>query len=114
MEARVAIQARAAIAPCLLTDGVGWRVVLPDDTVDFDNLAHGPTTQTPAAQCGDLLLRDRLGNWTYQLAVVVDDLLHGMDLVVRGDDLFASPAARSCSRGCSGASRRRRSSITRS
>jgi glutamyl-tRNA synthetase/glutamyl-Q tRNA(Asp) synthetase len=73
-----------------LADGVGWRLVLPDDTITFDDLAHGPTTQTPAAQCGDLLVRDRLGNWTYQLAVVVDDLLHGIDLVVRGDDLFAS------------------------
>lgn len=73
-----------------LTDGVGWRLVLPDDAVAFDDLAHGPTTQTPSAQCGDLLLRDRLGNWTYQLAVVVDDLLHGIDMVVRGDDLFAS------------------------
>ena len=69
---------------------MGWRLVLPDDSVTFDDLAHGPTTQTPTAQCGDLLLRDRLGNWTYQLAVVVDDMLHGIDLVVRGDDLFAS------------------------
>lgn len=73
-----------------LTDGIGWRLVLPDEAVAFTDLAHGPTTQTPAAQCGDLLLRDRLGNWTYQLAVVVDDLMHGIDLVVRGDDLFAS------------------------
>lgn len=73
-----------------LSDDVGWRLVLPDDAVAFDDLAHGLTTQTPSAQCGDLLLRDRLGNWTYQLAVVVDDLLHGIDLVVRGDDLFAS------------------------
>jgi glutamyl-Q tRNA(Asp) synthetase len=73
-----------------LADGVGWRLALPDDTVTFDDLAHGPITQTPSSQCGDLLVRDRLGNWTYQLAVVVDDLLHGIDLVVRGDDLFAS------------------------
>jgi glutamyl-Q tRNA(Asp) synthetase len=73
-----------------LADGVGWRLVLPDEAVTFDDLAHGATTQTPSVQCGDLLLRDRLGNWTYQLAVVVDDLLHGIDLVVRGDDLFAS------------------------
>ena len=27
----------------------------------------------PSEQCGDLLLRDRTGNWTYQFAVVVDD-----------------------------------------
>jgi glutamyl-tRNA synthetase/glutamyl-Q tRNA(Asp) synthetase len=35
-------------------------------------------------------LRDRLGNWTYQFAVVADDLEMGIDLVARGDDLFAS------------------------
>ena len=53
-------------------------------------------------QCGDVLIRDRLGNWTYQFAVSVDDTAQGIDLVVRGDDLFtvdrpadpARPAAR--------------------
>lgn len=73
-----------------LTGDVGWRVVLPEAAVTFEDARHGTTTITPARQCGDLLLRDRLGNWTYQFAVVVDDLLHGIDLVVRGDDLFAS------------------------
>lgn len=73
-----------------LDDAHGWRLRLPDDAVTFDDARHGVTTQTPAAQCGDLLLRDRLGNWTYQFAVTVDDALHGIDLVVRGDDLFAS------------------------
>ena len=41
-------------------------------------------------QCGDLLLRDRLGHWTYQFAVTVDDLDQGVDLVIRGEDLLAS------------------------
>ena len=73
-----------------LDDAHGWRVRLPDTPVTFDDARHGVTTQTPAAQCADLLIRDRLGNWSYQFAVTVDDLLHGIDLVVRGDDLFAS------------------------
>ena len=73
-----------------LDDALGWRVRLPDTPVTFDDARHGVTTQTPAGQCGDLLVRDRLGNWTYQFAVAVDDALHGVDLVVRGDDLFAS------------------------
>lgn len=73
-----------------LDDAHGWRVRLPDASVTFDDARHGITTQTPAAQCGDLLIRDRLGNWTYQFGVVVDDALHGIDLVLRGDDLFAS------------------------
>ncbi len=44
----------------------------------------------PIAPAGDLLVRDRNGNWTYALCVVVDDLRHGIDLVVRGEDLLES------------------------
>ncbi|MEZ5419577.1 MAG: glutamate--tRNA ligase family protein, partial [Vicinamibacterales bacterium] len=73
-----------------LDDRHGWRVRLPDEAVTFDDAAHGPTTQTPAAQCGDLLALDRLGNWTYQFAATVDDLAMGIDLVIRGDDLCPS------------------------
>jgi glutamyl/glutaminyl-tRNA synthetase len=46
--------------------------------------------QDPARQCGDVLVKDRLGNWTYQFGVVVDDLEQGIDLVVRGEDLLPS------------------------
>ena len=46
--------------------------------------------QTPAEQCGDLLLQDRDGNWTYQFAVTVDDMNDGVDLVIRGMDLLSS------------------------
>ena len=48
----------------------------------------GAQEQEPSAQCGDLLLRDRLGHWTYQFAVVVDDIRQGVDLVIRGEDLL--------------------------
>jgi len=37
-----------------------------------------------------VLVRDRAGNWTYQFAVVVDDLDQGVDLVIRGEDLLSS------------------------
>ena len=37
-------------------------------------------------------MRDRNGNWTYALCVVVDDLRHGVDLVVRGEDLLDATA----------------------
>ena len=56
----------------------------------FDDLRLGPRGQDPSAQCGDLLLRDRRGNWTYQFAVTVDDWQQGVDLVIRGEDLLAS------------------------
>jgi glutamyl-tRNA synthetase/glutamyl-Q tRNA(Asp) synthetase len=39
---------------------------------------------------GDLLVRDRDDNWTYQFAVTVDDTLQGITLVIRGEDLADS------------------------
>ncbi len=66
------------------------RLSLTDTVVTFDDLRHGPVTQVPSDQCGDLLLRDRLGQWTYQFAVVCDDLEFGTDVIIRGDDLLAS------------------------
>lgn len=70
--------------------GVGTRALLPDDEVAFTDLRLGPQRQRPAHQCGDLLLRDAVGNWTYQFAATVDDLRHGVTLVVRGEDLLDS------------------------
>ncbi len=70
--------------------GRGLRVVLPEDDIAFEDLRLGSLVQTPARQCGDLLLRDSTGNWTYQFCVVVDDLEHGVDLIVRGEDLLGS------------------------
>jgi glutamyl/glutaminyl-tRNA synthetase len=73
-----------------LDAGIGWRVRLEPGLERFDDRALGPQVQDPAAQCGDLLVRDRLGNWTYQFAVTVDDWRQDIDLVVRGVDLLAS------------------------
>jgi glutamyl/glutaminyl-tRNA synthetase len=56
----------------------------------FDDELLGRQEQDPSAQCGDLLIRDRRGNWTYQFAVTVDDWRQGIDLVVRGIDLLDS------------------------
>jgi glutamyl-tRNA synthetase/glutamyl-Q tRNA(Asp) synthetase len=70
--------------------GRGWRVVMEPGTELFTDLLLGEQVQDPSAQCGDLLVRDRLGHWTYQFAVTVDDMDQGIDLVVRGEDLLAS------------------------
>ncbi|MEW6321368.1 MAG: glutamate--tRNA ligase family protein [Acidobacteriota bacterium] len=73
-----------------LDDGVGWRLRIDPGEERFDDLWQGPQAQDPAVQCGDLLLRDRLGNWTYQLAVAADDTAQGVTDVIRGLDLLAS------------------------
>lgn len=70
--------------------GIGARVRLPDDEVAFTDLRLGPQAQQPRSQCGDLLARDRQGQWTYQFTVVVDDIRHGITHVVRGEDLLES------------------------
>ena len=73
-----------------LTDDVGWRLRIAPGTESFFDEICGPQVQDPSAQCGDLLLRDRLGNWTYQFAVTVDDHLHEVTDVIRGIDLLPS------------------------
>jgi glutamyl-tRNA synthetase/glutamyl-Q tRNA(Asp) synthetase len=70
--------------------GLGLRVRLDPSVERFIDLRHGPQEQRPSEQCGDLLVRDRDGNWTYQFAATVDDNVQGVTLVIRGDDLLAS------------------------
>ena len=71
-------------------DTAGVRLRIDPGEERFLDGRLGERCQDPSAQCGDMLLRDRLGNWTYQFAVVVDDHRQGVDLVVRGEDLLAS------------------------
>ena len=73
-----------------LKDDVTWRLRIEPGTETFDDLMLGPQAQDPAAQCGDVAIRDRKGNWTYQFVAAVDDFRQGVDLVVRGRDLLAS------------------------
>ena len=73
-----------------LSDGYGWRVVVDAGVEAFDDLVLGRQAQDPSDQCGDVLIRDRRGNWTYQFAVSVDDWQQKIDLVIRGADLLDS------------------------
>jgi glutamyl/glutaminyl-tRNA synthetase len=66
--------------------GRATRVALDAGREAWDDLALGPL-DGPVAATGDPPARDRHGNWTYGFAVVVDDLRHGIDLVIRGADL---------------------------
>lgn len=66
------------------------RVRLESSPSRFRDLRLGAITQTPADQCGDVLVRDRHAQWTYQFAVTVDDMVHDIDVVIRGEDLLAS------------------------
>lgn len=75
-----------------LTDGrgVSLRVRFESSLERFVDIRHGPQEQRPADQCGDPVIRDRVGNWSYQFCAAVDDYLHGVTMVIRGDDLLPS------------------------
>ena len=67
---------------------LAWAADAPPE--EFTDGLLGSQCQRPERQCGDLLVKDRLGNWTYQFAVTVDDWRHGVNAVVRGSDLLSS------------------------
>jgi glutamyl-tRNA synthetase/glutamyl-Q tRNA(Asp) synthetase len=66
---------------------VGLRVAVGAGSERWVDLLAGPLADEPAS-AGDPLVRDRVGNWTYAWCVVVDDMRHGIDLVIRGRDLL--------------------------
>ena len=72
-----------------LTDGIGWRVRMDPGIESFVDQRLGLQQQDPSTT-GDVLVRDRLGNWTYQFCVSVDDYRQDVDLVIRGEDLLPS------------------------
>ena len=68
------------------------RFRVHDRPVSFMDRVYGPITERVDLTVGDFVLKRRDGLYAYQLAVVVDDLVMGIDDVVRGADLLASTA----------------------
>lgn len=66
------------------------RARVPDRALSFTDGLQGPYTVDLARDCGDPILRRSDGVHAYQLAVVVDDALMGVNQVVRGRDLLSS------------------------
>ncbi len=69
------------------------RVMVPEvgqGTVVFTDGHYGSQSVDLATHCGDFIVRRKDGAWAYQLAVVVDDALMGVNEVVRGRDLLLS------------------------
>lgn len=67
-----------------------WRIRCPELEITLEDGNCGPYTENLARDCGDFIVRRSDGVFAYQLAVVVDDALMGVNHVVRGRDLLCS------------------------
>ena len=67
-----------------------WRAAVPAADYSFTDLCQGRYSERLDRDCGDFILRRSDGVYAYQLAVVVDDALMGVNQVVRGSDLLDS------------------------
>lgn len=66
------------------------RLRVPDEDIGFCDGLYGPQRENLARDCGDFILRRSDGLFGYQLAVVVDDALSGVNQVVRGRDILSA------------------------
>ena len=76
-----------------LPDGAAaraWRLRVPDREFSFGDRVQGVHRQNLERQVGDFVLLRADGQYAYQLAVVVDDAVQGVNSIVRGVDLLDS------------------------
>lgn len=81
---------QAEIAQLSQQRSPAMRMRVPDETVVFEDGLFGTQCENLAADCGDFILRRSDGLFGYQLAVVVDDALSGVNEVVRGRDILSA------------------------
>lgn len=66
------------------------RLRVPEEEIVFIDGLYGEQRENLQRDCGDFVLQRSDGLWGYQLAVVVDDALCGVNQVVRGRDILSA------------------------
>lgn len=79
-----------------------WRLRVPDREIHLVDRIQGESRQNLERDVGDFVLLRADGQYAYQLAVVVDDALQGVNAVVRGVDLLDSTARQMWLQQCLG------------
>ncbi len=79
-----------------------WRLRVPDREFSFVDRIQGESRQSLERDVGDFVLLRADGQYAYQLAVVIDDALQGVNAVVRGVDLLDSTARQMWLQQCLG------------
>lgn len=85
---------KPALMPCHepIAKNQSLRLWVDNELIEFTDELYGHQRVMLERECGDFVLRRADGAWSYQLAVVVDDALMGVNEVVRGSDLIESAA----------------------
>ncbi|WP_430460140.1 tRNA glutamyl-Q(34) synthetase GluQRS [Thalassolituus sp. LLYu03] len=76
---------------CQASSDIAWRFLCPKGDYRFNDALQGEWCESLDA-IGDFVLKRRDGPWSYQLAVVSDDIDQGITHIVRGIDLIDSTA----------------------
>jgi len=77
----------------LATPGAGWRLITNNDVVVVREYNGNAIQAALPADMKNFIVKKKDGFPAYQLTSVIDDLFYGVDLIVRGDDLWASTLA---------------------
>ncbi|QCR23723.1 glutamate--tRNA ligase family protein [Pontibacter sp. SGAir0037] len=76
------------------TPNSAWRLLIPEDTtIAFQDLLLGETTVPLFNKMPDFVVRRKNKLPSYQVASFCDDVLMGINTIVRGSDLLTSTAA---------------------
>ena len=78
------------IAERIKTRRPAIRLRVPDETIAVQDGHYGRYSESMPRDCGDFIIRRSDGLFGYQLAVVVDDALSGVNEIVRGHDILSS------------------------
>ncbi|HYH57367.1 MAG TPA: glutamate--tRNA ligase family protein [Anseongella sp.] len=74
--------------------GTSWRLrTSPAEVIRINTLGNGTVTGSLPPSMQDFIVRRKDGLPSYQLTSLVDDMYYGIDLIVRGEDLWDSTLA---------------------
>jgi len=93
---QLAAQSCPCAQKCMPFDApdVSWRLKTNGQTVlNIKDYAGNPIQSTLPPEMENFVVKRRDGLPSYQLTSVIDDLFYGIDLVVRGQDLWSSTVA---------------------
>jgi glutamyl/glutaminyl-tRNA synthetase len=75
------------------TLNAAWRIRTDERVLTINTLEEGPINLTVPAEMKNFIVRKKDGYPAYQLTSLLDDAYFGVDLIVRGEDLWSSTIA---------------------